>query len=205
MKHSAKPPVSKASAERFGHIYDQRIEKLAEMADGIEITKPTEETTKDNPEKCEVCQLTKAQRQVSRRVQAPTYGPLGRVHFDLIQIKEACNGDKWLTHFDLDGIRYHSGTTHPNKNGCKDAVVAFVSQLRTWFNIPIRAFHYDNECSAGKSVEQYLIGCGFIIERSIVGTPEMNSLSERSGWGGGDNHQSPRSARGFKGAERPLA
>lgn len=182
-RRSALPLTSKATPKRWhrrlAHMYEQRVEKLAEMADGIELTAETR--TEEDPEHCETCQLTKATRQVSRRAQAPVYGALGRVHFDLIQIKEGFNGDRWITHFYLDGIRYHHVETHPRKNGCQDAVRRFVATLRNWFNLPIRAFHYDNERSAGNTVRQYLEDCGFVIIHNLVGTPEMNSYAERSG------------------------
>lgn len=182
---SSKPVSSKATTERWhrrlGHMHDQRIEKLAQYADGIEITKPTEGTAADDPELCAVCQLTKAYRQISRRVQGPSFGSLGRVHFDLMRIKEGFNGDHWITHFYLDGIRFHWLQTHDSKNGCQHAVVAFMSQLRNWFDLPIRAFHYDNERSAGRTVEAYLEEQGVIVEHSVVGTPETNSFAERSG------------------------
>jgi hypothetical protein len=184
-KRSALPLVSKATAEtwhrRLSHMHDQRIEKLAGIVDGIEVTKPTGQASHDDPEHCEVCQLTKAHRQVSRRAQGATFGPLGRIHFDLIQIQEAYNGDRWMTHFYIDGIRYHWAATHPQKNGCQEAVTSFVSQMRTWFNLPIRAFHYDNERSAGRVVEDFLTHCGFVIQHSISSTPKMNSFAERSG------------------------
>lgn len=100
-RRSALPLTSKATPKRWhqrlAHMYEQRVEKLAQMADGIELTAETR--TEEDPEHCETCQLTKATRQVSRRAQAPVYGALGRVHFDLIQIKEGFNGDRWITHF----------------------------------------------------------------------------------------------------------
>jgi hypothetical protein len=66
-------------------------------------------------------------------VQGTTFGPLGRVHFDLIQIREGFNGDKWITHFYIDGIRYHHLETHPSKNGCQEAVKNFVALMTNWF------------------------------------------------------------------------
>ena len=106
---------------------------------------------------------------------------LGRIHFDLIHIQEAYNGDKWVTHFYLDGIRLHVAYTHPKKNGCQEAVSDFISYAKNWWKLPVRAFRSDNERSAGKAVEDYLKSEGIITEYSVPGTPEMNAFAERSG------------------------
>jgi hypothetical protein len=36
-------------------MYDQRVERLAEMVDGIDIKGRTEENAESNPERCEPC------------------------------------------------------------------------------------------------------------------------------------------------------
>lgn len=185
VKHSQKPLISSATAERWhqrlGHMYDQRIEKLAELVDGIKITGQHIDNAIGNPERCEVCQMTSAKRQISRRVHGTKYGKYGRIHFDLVRIETAYNDDKWMTHFYVEGIRLHAASTHEKKSGCQDAVKHFVAFAIAQLKLPIRAFRYDNERAAGRTVEDFLRECGFIVEHSVVGTPEMNSFSERSG------------------------
>ncbi|KAJ5346850.1 uncharacterized protein N7506_000103 [Penicillium brevicompactum] len=185
VKHSQKPLISSATAERWhqrlGHMYDQRIQKLAELVDGIKITGQHIDNAIGNPERCEVCQMTSAKRQISRRVHGTKYGRYGRIHFDLVRIETAYNDDKWMTHFYVEGIRLHAASTHEKKSGCQDAVKHFVAFAITQLKLPIRAFRYDNERAAGRTVEDFLRECGFIVEHSVVGTPEMNSFSERSG------------------------
>lgn len=56
----------------------------------------------------------------------------------------------------------------------------FVALAKTQWNLPIRAFRYDNERYAGRVVEKYLKDGRFVIEHSVVGTPEQNSFPERS-------------------------
>lgn len=185
VRHSEKPHLSTASARRWhrrlGHAFDQKIEKLPEMVDGVKIDGICEDNHHDNPERCEVCQLTKSKRQISRRTTGTPYGKCGRIHFDLVQIDPGYNGDRWMTHFYLEGVRLHAAYTHEKKNGCQDAVGQFVALAKKQWNLPIRAFRYDNELSAGRTVEDFLSNEGFIIEHSVVGTPEQNGFAERSG------------------------
>lgn len=185
VRHSEKPHLSAASARRWhrrlGHAFDQKIEKLPEMVDGVKIDGICEDNYHDNPEKCEVRQLTKSKRQISRRTTGTPYGKYGRIHFDLVQIDLGYNGDPWMTHFYLEGVRLHAAYTHEKKNGCQDAVSQFVALAKKQWNLPIRAFRYDNERSAGRTVEDFLSNEGFIIEHSVVGTPEQNGFAERSG------------------------
>lgn len=184
-KQSAKPPISTASAERWhrrlGHAYSEKIELLPQMVDGVKIDRESNNHSHDSPERCMVCQLASARRQISRRPQGTTYGRFGRIHFDLVQIDTAYNGDRWLSHFYIDGIRLHAAYTHEKKNGCQQAITLFCAHARTQWSLPIRAFRYDNERSAGRTVEQFLAEQGFVIEHSVVGTPEQNGFAERSG------------------------
>jgi hypothetical protein len=185
VKHSEKPLISSATAERWhrrlGHMYHQRIERLADMVDGIRIIGDSADNEKDNPERCQVCQLTNARRQISRRPQGLTFGKYGRIHWDLIKYPVGYNGDKWVTHFYIEGVRLHIAYTHEKKSGCQEAVENFCAFAKTQWNMPIQASRYDNERSAGRKVTDLLVSMGFIIEHSVVGTPEMNSFAERSG------------------------
>lgn len=182
---SSKPVVSKASADiwhrRLGHLYAGQLDKLAKMVDGMEIKGPILPTKDHDPELCETCQLTKARRQISRRVVGRSYGRFGRVHFDLVQISEGYNGDRWMTHFYVEGIRLHAVYTHRRKNGVQKAVRAFTAMARNVWGLPIKAYRYDNERAAGNVVEDYLEMEGIVIEHSTTQTPEQNSYGERSG------------------------
>lgn len=50
----------------------------------------------------------------------------------------------------------------------------------------LRAFHTDNERSAGETVWDFCRSMGFVVEFIVVDTPEQNSFAERAGGGGGD-------------------
>jgi hypothetical protein len=153
------------------------------MVDGVEVKKPTKENALENPELCVTCQTTKAHRQVSRRSaqRSKIYGKFGRIHFDLVQINEAFNGHKWMTHLYLEGIRFHIAKTHPNKDGCVKAIREAIGLCRNQFGIQIRVFKSDREKPLSSEFLNYLFEEGIIWERSVVGTPEQNGFIERAG------------------------
>lgn len=148
----------------------------------MEIVGPiSKQSAEHNPELCQVCQVTKAHRQISRRATGQTYGPYGRVHFDLIHINEGYNGDRWITHFYIDGMRFHAAYTHESKNGVQFAVKDFLPYARHVLGIPLKAVKFDNERSVSHDVERIIRENGFVIEHSVRAAPEQNGHAERSG------------------------
>jgi hypothetical protein len=184
---SYKPLVSVATPQtwhrRLAHLYDHRVETLAKMVDGMEIKGQTKDNASENPERCEVCHRTRANRQISRRPagRSRIYGKSGRIHFDMVQIDEAYNGHKWLSHLYIEGIRLHMAQSHEKKNGCVDAIIGFTAICRNQFGMDIRVFKSDQERSLGYDIQQYCAEEGIICEFSVVGTPEQNSFAERAG------------------------
>jgi hypothetical protein len=180
VRASVKPLEAKASAElwhrRFAHIQPQAVRKLAEMVDGV-----TVDDTKAGETLCETCQLGSAPRQVSRRPVGRTFGRFGRVHFDLIQMPPAYNHHRWISHFVIEGIRFHWVSTHEVKSQCQLAINQFVQLAKNWWNLPIKAFHYDNERAAGGASEHSLTSDGIVVYHSPPGHPEMNGYAERAG------------------------
>lgn len=53
--------------------------------------------------------------------------------------------------------------------------------VRNQWNLPIKAFHYDNEAVVGKTAEYSLISDGILIYYTLPGYLEMNGFAERSG------------------------
>lgn len=185
-RNSERPLVSKATADvwhrRMGHMHTERLEILEKMVEGMEIVGPiSKQSAEHNPELCQVCQVTKAHRQISRRATGQTYGPYGRVHFDLIHINEGYNGDRWITHFYIDGMRFHAAYTHESKNGVQFAVKDFLPYARHVLGIPLKAVKFDNERSVSHDMERIIRENGFVIEHSVRATPEQNGHAERSG------------------------
>jgi transposase InsO family protein len=161
----------------MGHVNDTVVKKAAEMVEGIEITDGTA-----NQGPCETCKLSSAPRQISRRPIGQDFGRFGKIYFDLIDMKtSAYNGHRWVTHFYIEGIRFHWMYTHARKDECRLAVEQFISFIKNWWGIPIKAFHYDNEVAAGRMVEEWLALQGIIVFHSVAGQPEQNGPAERSG------------------------
>lgn len=187
LKTSAKPLVSVASHQiwhrRLAHMYDRRVETLAGMVDGIGFKGEAEDNAQCNPEKCEVCQLTKAKRQISRRPAewSHTFGKFGKLHFDLVQLDEAYNGHKWISHLYVEGIRLHMSQSHGKKSGCVDAIIKFIAICRNQLGMDIKVFKSDNEKTLGRAIKEYCEVEGISAEFSVVGTPEQNGFIERAG------------------------
>ncbi|KAJ5290653.1 uncharacterized protein N7443_010906 [Penicillium atrosanguineum] len=180
VRSSEKPLEARASANlwhrRFAHINHKTVHKLASMVDGVTIEDGNEEEAL-----CETCQLGNAPRQVSRRPVGRTFGRFGRVHFDLIQLPVAYNGHRWISHFVIEGIRFHWISTHELKSQCQLAINQFVQLAKNWWDLPIKAFHYDNEKAAGRSAEWSLTSDGIVVYHSPPAHPEMNGYAERAG------------------------
>ena len=150
---------------RLGHLYPRRVETLAQMVDGVEILDISKGGTLINPQEvCETCQLTELKRQVSRRPanRARVFGRYGRIHFDMIQLDEAWNGDKWVTHLYIEGIRFHLLQSHTKKNGCVDAIIKLIGFCRNQLGIQIRAFMTDGEKTLGATIRDYYDAKGII-------------------------------------------
>jgi hypothetical protein len=130
---------------------------------------------------CETYSLGRSNRQVSRKPIGRSFGRFGRVHFDLIQLPHAYNKHRWISHFYVEGIRFHWVTTHELKPECQQAIMQFVQLAKNWWNLPIKAFHYDNEASAGRVSERSLTSDGIVVYHSPPGHPEMNGYAERAG------------------------
>ncbi|KAJ6114763.1 hypothetical protein N7486_000541 [Penicillium sp. IBT 16267x] len=184
-KKSGRQQTSTATAEiwhrRLGHVYQGAIEQLPEMVNGVEIE--TREERPDGPDSqvCEVCSLVHAPRQISRRPIGKHYGRCGRVYFDLIQMTMGYNQHCWITHFYVEGIRFHWTMTHVSKNGCQDAIRSFIAFAIKWLQLPIRVWHSDNEKTVDDRIHKVLDDMGFVHTFTVPYSPEMNGPGERSG------------------------
>jgi GAG-pre-integrase domain len=89
-------PDSIATADiwhrRLGHAGLEALEHLSTAVTGARLKGPM---TIDY----EACSLSKAHKQISRRPASRVKKPFEKVHFDLIQMTEGFNGDKWILHF----------------------------------------------------------------------------------------------------------
>lgn len=180
VRSSSSPKQSAASAEvwhrRLGHPQYKTVQQVAKLVEGVTIDARTEDHAI-----CETCHLGRSDRQVSRRPIGRVFGPLGRVHFDLIQLPRAYNKHNWISHFYIEGIRFHWVMTHEYKPECQLAINHFVQLAKNWWKLPIKAFNYDNEKAAGRPAEQSLTSDGIVVYHSPPRHPEMNGYAERAG------------------------
>ena len=180
VRSSAKPLNETASAKlwhrRLGHPQRQTVQQVAKLVDGVTISGDHEAQAI-----CDTCQRGRANRQVSRRPRGRPFGRFGRVHFDLIQLPYAYNKHRWISHFYIEGVRFHWVMTHEFKPECQLAINQFVDLARNWWNLPIKAFNYDNETSAGRTAEYGLTKDGIVVYHSPPGHLEMNGHAERAG------------------------
>ncbi|KAJ5642838.1 hypothetical protein N7490_006838 [Penicillium lividum] len=181
-RDSRKPLVSKASARvwhsRLGHVYQGAIQQLPGLVDGIEIT--VDDLIPEG-EICRVCSLTDAPRQISRRSIGQHYGRCSRVYFDLIQLTAGYNGHRWVTHFYVEGIRFHWLVSHEEKSGCQAAIRAFIAWGIRWLKLPFQVFHSDNERSVDHAILAAITALGCLHIFTVPHCPEMNGPAERSG------------------------
>ncbi|KAJ5364799.1 uncharacterized protein N7496_010512 [Penicillium cataractarum] len=112
---------------------------------------------------------------------AHAFGKYGRIHFDLVQFPPGYNGHQWMTHFYVEGIRFHWLYTHKRKYECREAVRRFIALVKNWWNLPIKAFHYDNELSTGAEAKRFLSHEGIVVSQIIPYHSEQNGPAERSG------------------------
>jgi IS30 family transposase len=179
-KKSKTPLEIEASAEtwhrRLGHLNLEAIERLPEAADGVNVTqeKPRSAT-------CETCKLSKSKRQISRRPVLRATKPFERVHFDLIQMTTAYNGDNWILHLLDDATRMNFIYSFPEKSDVVDCVIAFSNMVKTQFNAIIKIFKFDNEQTLGNRFHKFVKEKGILLEQSVTYTPEQNGPAERSG------------------------
>ncbi|KAJ5369326.1 uncharacterized protein N7496_009086 [Penicillium cataractarum] len=187
VRTSEKPLVAEASVDRWhrrlAHVSKRVVKKAAEIVDGIKINEDLPDSTSEEEERelCQICNLASAPRQISRRPIGRSFGRYGRIHFDLVQFPPGYNNHQWMTHFYVEGIRFHWLYTHQFKWECRDAVRNFIALVKNWWNLPIRAFQYDNELSAGAETESFLSNIGIVVSHSIPYHPEQNGSAERSG------------------------
>jgi transposase InsO family protein len=177
---SAQPqPDSSATAgqwhQRLGHVGPDVLEHLSAPVTGVKLT--------DGPStiQCEACSTGKMHKVVSRRATPRATTPFERVHFDLIQMTEGFNGDKWILHFLDDATRMNFIYTLSRKSLLTDTILYFTAYIRRRFNYEVKILHTDNERALGETFKTWIKDNGYTVEYSAPYTPGQNGAAERSG------------------------
>ena len=139
--------------------------------------------TPSAPESCETCMLSKASRIISRRStrEHESTRPLQRLHYDLIQMDEASNGDCWASHFVCSYTSYHWLWTHRTKGQATSYIDRMIKLAINQYQRPIQYLHSDGEKALGDVFQQLIKNNGIVWEFTAPYTSDQNGLAERSG------------------------
>ncbi|KAI9038883.1 GAG-pre-integrase domain-containing protein [Aspergillus affinis] len=171
--------ISTASVERWhqrmGYLHDETIHYLHEAIEGVEIS------FKSRDPHCETCLLAKPIRQISRRPVERSPDAWDKVHFDLIKVSSAYNGNQWIGNFIDDATGWRKVYTAPNKNALVPEIKSLVKWIKTHFNKTPKTFVCNNEQTLGREFILFCKDEGITILHSARYTPEQNGFIERGG------------------------
>ena len=184
-KKSSKPLTSAAPRDiwhkRLGHVSMEAIDHLSNALDGVKVTEQRSPPT-PLPSPCEVCTIANLQYQVSRRPARRASKVFERVHFDLIQMSRAYNGDQWAMHFLCDKAQTHYGYTFANKSDARETVKDFDAFVKRQYKVEILIWHTDGEKALDKAeFDNWLLTEGFLFETTAPYSSSQNGRAERAG------------------------
>lgn len=160
--------------QRYGHLSLQALHHIP----NIKMDMDTSDLSK-----CECCHLAFAHQQISRRPPIRASRPYERIHYDIVPLNEAYNGDKQMHHFLDDYTRNHHVVTSKFKgHGTSIEIMrVFCRMLQTQFNLSVSIIHLDNESSFGNDLRAFADEHGIVLELTPPYTPQPNGAIERAG------------------------
>jgi hypothetical protein len=162
----------------MGHLNQNAIRKLQEKTQGVLVT--NQDSYDIN---CEVCRLTHATKNISRRSTPRSKIPYEKVHLDLIQMSEAYDGSTQVLHFQCDFCRMNHVYTIKDKTQetVLQTIKDFVSYVRRRWGYVIKIFFLNGERTLGKEWDNWVKDEGYEIQITPRYTAELNGKIERSG------------------------
>ena len=129
------------------------------------------------------CRLAKAKNIISRRPfqEHPTTKPLERVHYDLIQLDQAQNGDLWVSHFICVYTKFNWLWTHRKKSQATLFVERIINLTIYYYGQRIRFLHSDGKRALGDIFNKLIKDNSIVWESTAPYIPNQNGLIERSG------------------------
>ncbi|KAG2000757.1 hypothetical protein GB937_010867, partial [Aspergillus fischeri] len=131
-RYSERAHESAATSERWhqrlAHLGDEAVQHLEEASIGAKVLSCKRSI-------CETCRLAKAAKQISRTPRERSTEPFESVHFDLIPLHIAHNGDRWVTHFVCESTGWHVVYTHPDKDQLNGLIKQFIQWVKTQFGL----------------------------------------------------------------------
>src|SRR5256885_611961 len=176
------PHISTASQEIWhrwmGHLHLDAIKKLPDAVRGVKIK---EKNSRPEGALCSECQGATASQQISRVPPQRASKPFERVHFDLIQLEPAYNGDQWVLHFIDDFSSMNFTKTLPSKAGLLESIKEFVQFIKTRYDCMVHILHLDNESSLRTQFVNWTQEMGIAVEFTAPYSPSQNGRAERAG------------------------
>lgn len=165
--------------ERLGHLSSEALRHLKYGTEGAEI----ENLLSNETAVCQTCRLSNSQRIISRIPTPRSETPYEKVHFDLIQMNEGGEGEKWIIHFLDDNTRMNHVYCINNKKqeSILETAKHFVALVLRRWQYHVRLWRADNEAGLGNAFYRWVAAEGFTVENSAPYTPEQNGAAERSG------------------------
>ncbi|CEL02103.1 hypothetical protein ASPCAL03275 [Aspergillus calidoustus] len=181
IKQSKKPLILDGDIDlwhqRMGHLNYEALEHLPEASTGVKMLN----RGSMGFQSCETCILSSADQQISRRSAERETEPFRRVHFDLIQLTEAFNGDRWCIHLYDEATHNHVVYTSGRKNGIAEALQDFTNLVKNQYGKPVKIYRSDNERTLGGGFKDLIWNEGIRHETPPRGHPMQNGPAERSG------------------------
>lgn len=128
--------------QRLAHLGDEAVQHLEEASIGAKVLSCKRSI-------CETCRLAKAAKQISRTPRERSTEPFESVHFDLIPLPIAHNGDRWVTHFVCESTGWHVIYTHPDKDQLNGLIKQFIQWVETQFGLKPKKMFSDREPTLG--------------------------------------------------------
>jgi hypothetical protein len=116
--------------------------------------------------------LSKVYKLISRRTTPQALISFKKVHFDLIQMSEGYNKDKWILYFLDDATRINFVYILSVKSLLLDSVEEFTAFIRRYYGCEVKTFRTDNDTFLGKRFITWVKGEGYAVEKSAPYTPE---------------------------------
>jgi hypothetical protein len=163
----------------LSHPESETIANLEKGIDGIKMTNPK---TASSTMQCETCALSKTHQIVSRRSDQDEVAkhPLDRIDYDLIQMSEDYNDDKWISHFVCFLIGMKFVYTHERKNDALSIIREFVKLTLIRYEQTVRFIRIDDEQTLSLAYDDFMKMRGISTERSTPYIPAQNEKTERS-------------------------
>jgi len=127
---------------------------------------------------CETCRISSAPEQISCRTPPRATKPFERVYFDLIQIEEGYNGDKWVLHFLDDFSKLNFVYILQSKWQITDIVQDFSTLIQNQYGQSVKIYRTDGERSLEHKFRNWTGIDGIITEISAPYTLAQNGAAE---------------------------